>query len=192
MSNHVTYSIALIPENAGLIEQLNQLILGDDYTSESPKKSKPSNPPAKSKPKAEEPTIDFAEFKEAAKAAKAEHGEDFVKEVITNAGIDEASTLLKTVSAVPVEMYEGIMSDWKAGPSDEDKDEEDSDDDWDEDEEEEVEIDAQTVKDALVAYGKENSRDEAKEIMAKHKVASLAKVKDLSPTKLKKLMADLV
>lgn len=221
----VTYAIELIPENAGKIDAINRIILGESYTAEAPattgrgmveeiEKSKAKSeaktePKAKAEPKKESKAgtaskVTFDTFKAAAKKAKADHGEDFVKEMIEQAGAELESTLLKSVSAVDAELRQEIMDLWVAGPTEQaaDEPEDDLDDDLDDDleddleddglDDDEADIDPEAVKTALKAYSKSEGREAAKEIMTKNGAAALSKVNDCSQKQLAAMMKELV
>lgn len=215
----VIYAIELIPENAGKIDAINRIILGESYTAEAPattglgiieeiEKSKPKSeaktePKAKAEPKKESKAgtaskVTFDTFKAAAKKAKADHGEDFVKEMIEQAGAELESTLLKSVSAVDAELRQEIMDLWIAGPTEQaaDEPEDDLDDDLEDDgldeDEADADIDPEAVKTALKAYSKSEGREAAKEIMTKNGAVALSKVSDCSQKQLAAMMKELV
>lgn len=219
----VTYAIELIPENAGKIDAINRIILGESYTAEAPattgrgmveeieksteaKKQKSADTATeqgsstKSKGKAASAKVTFDTFKVTAKKAKADHGEDFVKEMIEQAGAELKSTLLKSVSAVDAELRQEIMDLWIAGPTEQaaDEPEDDLDDDLDDDLEDDglgdddADIDPEAVKTALKAYSKSEGREAAKEIMTKNGATALSKVNDCSQKQLAAMMKALV
>ncbi len=209
--NNVTYTIALTPENAAKIDAVNRILLGDDYTAEAPTKAEsatksPAEKPAtqtKTATKApakksqatssDAPTLD--DVKAAAKKAKAEHGEDFAKEVLEAAGVELAATLGGSMCKIPEDMYQAVIEVWEEGPTaTEQAADEPEDDDFDDldEEESEAEVTPEAVKTAIKAYAKETGRDEAKELMAKYGATSLSAIDKLAPAKLAKLMAELV
>ena len=205
MSNYLTYQLALIPENAGKIDAINKIILGESYSQESesvkPGKSAASaGTPSKKTESAPDTTstISLADFKAAAKAAKTEFGEEFAMEVLKEAGVKTATTLGRSISAVDADQYGDIIELWQSGPqttSSDDTPEDDLDDDEDDFEDEDdtsAEVSADAVKTALKAYAKEQGRDEAKAIMTKYGASALSAVDDLPAKKLAAMLKELV
>lgn len=197
--NTVTFALALVPENAGKIDAINKIILGETYTTEAPAKTKAETSKPKTETKAakapakEKSGMDFAAFKKVVSAAKKEHGEDFVMSMLEEAGYESKGTLLKTVTSVEEDEYETIAGVLQEGPTKAaaDEPEDDLDDDgFDDDEPYSEDIDPEAVKTALRAKAKED-RDEAKAIMTKHGAATLSKVADLSQAKLAAIMKEL-
>lgn len=196
MTNQVTYSIALIPENAEKIYQVNRILLGESYTAEAPAEAAkpeaaPTKPeaPAAEKPKAEGLTLD--QLKRAAKKAKSEHGEEFANSVLDGFDVKAAASLGRRMSAINEGDYQAIVDLWADGP----KAELEAEDDLDEDDglgDDESEVTADAVKVALRAYAKEVGRAEAKEIMTKNGASALSKVDDCTPAQLKAMFAALV
>lgn len=193
MTNHVTYAIELTPENAPKIDAINRIILGSAYSTVEAKVA------ATEIEKAEESTgATLDDVKNAAKKAKADHGEEFAMEVLKTAGVDVAATLGRSMAKIDADMYDAIIADWVEGPqvteqaSDEPEDDLDEDDGFGDDEEDTSEVTADAVKTALKAYAKEVGRDEAKEIMQKHGAAALSKVDDCTPKQLAAMFAELV
>jgi anion-transporting ArsA/GET3 family ATPase len=125
MTNQVTYVITLTPENASKIDAINRIVLGTAYTSveskvvvteiekeatKVPVKNTPATK-AKAEPKAEESTgATLDDVKNAAKKAKADHGEDFAMEVLKAAGVDVAATLGRTMAKIDEDMYDAIIA----------------------------------------------------------------------------------
>lgn len=226
MTNQVTYAIELTPENAPKIDAINRILLGTAYTSvdakvaateiekEATKATKASAQAkadkavkadnqkvaqqAKAEQEAEASDVSLDDVKNAAKKAKADHGEDFAMEVLKAAGVEVATTLGRSMSKIDEDMYEAIIAAWEEGPqvteqvSDEPEDDLDEDDGFDDEEEDTSEVTAEAVKTALKAYAKEVGRDEAKEIMTKHGATALSKVDDCTPKQLKAMFAELV
>jgi len=209
MTNNVTYSISLIPENAAKIDAINKILLGDSYSQEptTPKKSatnakEPS--PQKSKDVAQNSSasdavppadtdITLESFKSAAKKAKSDHGEEFTMAVLKEAGVEVAATLGRSMSKVDGSDYKAIMDAWLEGPQTEDDPGlDDLDDGLDDDDEEESEVTAEAVKLALKAYAKEKGRDEAKAIMIENGASALSKVDDCTPKQLSAMISKLV
>lgn len=189
--NQVTYVVDMTPENADKIDQINRILLGDDYSKAPTSKPEPkAKTPAKETKTTKDDTVgDLAAVKAAVKAAKAEHGEDFVYEVLEAAGAKKQSTLLKTVSAVDGSKHDALIAALEEGPtkaaSDEPEDEDLEDDLEDDlDEEEEADIDVDAVKTAVRAYNKEHGRDDTKALMAKHGAKALSDIDKLSAAKL--------
>ncbi len=181
MTNYVNYQVALVPENAELINQLNELLITGEA---SPKVAKAAAEPTKAPAKAAASTsaedatpptdngTTLDEFKKAAKVAKKEHGEEFTMQVMKDAGIKVATTLGKSMSAVHADQYDMIIALWEAGPQ---ESEELDDDGLGEDDDglgEEVPS-AEAVQKALKAYSKSESREAAKAIMTKYQVKAL-------------------
>ena len=154
-------------------------------------------PKTKAKTKAKATTASLTDVKNAAKKAKADHGEEFAMEVLKTAGVEVAATLGRSMAKIEESMYDEIITAWTEGPqvteqaSDEPEADELDDDGFD-DEEDTAEVTADAVKTALKAYAKEVGRDEAKEIMQKHGAAALSKVDDCTPKQLSAMFAELV
>lgn len=197
----VKYEIEMIPENAALIDQINRLVMGDAYTEEAPAKtaskntSKPATKPAAKTEKKDaggsaEEEMSLADFKAVVKKAKADHGEDFCKEILEANGA-KAGPLGRMVSAIDADEYADVVAALEAGPSDSGKEEEEEDDGFGEEEEDDdSEVDAEAVKKAAKAYAKEVGRDEAKEIMNKHGAATLTKIGDCSQKQLQAMFKE--
>lgn len=190
----VTYTLDLVPENAGKIDAINQILFGAGYKAEAPKEPVVKETPAKETKSTEEKissAISAAEFKEAAKAVKKDHGEEFALAVLKEQGVEVNSTLGRSIGKVDEELYSEIMACWESGPVTEQADDEpvdDLDDDLEDDlEEDDSEVDVDAVKAACKAYSKENGRDKALELMSKHGAKALADVGKLESAKLKAL-----
>ena len=193
----VIYEIEMNAENAPMIDQVNRLLLGRGYTEEAVVPAKTEAAPAATKPPAkpaakvekETPATDddemsLAEFKTAVKAAKAEHGEDFVKDALSSCGAKAGDPLGRMVSAIDVEGYADVIAIFEAGPAAATEDDEE-DDVLDEEESEDTsEVTADAVKVAAKAYAKEVGRDEAKEIMNSNGAATLTKIADCTAKQL--------
>lgn len=204
MTNQVTYSIALTPENAEKIDQVNRILLGESYTAKAPAKTTQAKEPAKKEAPAKTETttessgLTLDQVKRAAKKAKSAHGEDFANSVLDSFGVKAAASLGRRMSSIDESDYQAIVDAWVAGPQTEpasDEPEDDLDDGFDDDDglgDDESEVTADAVKTALKAYAKEVGRDEAKEIMQKHGAAALSKVDDCTPAQLKAMFAELV
>lgn len=207
----VTYTLSLTPENAAKIDQINRIILGEAYTTEAaniktPAKSEPVKAKADAAVKADdqksnaiaaaeadEDKATLAQVKTAAKAAKKDHGEDFVKDVLVGCGVDAGLTLGKMVGALADDQYAVAITGWEAGPqaTEAASGELSDDDDFDDEDEDTSEVTAEAVKVALKAYAKETGRDEAKAIMVKHGAAALSKVDACTPKQLSAMFAEL-
>lgn len=204
MTNQITYSIALTPENAEKIDQVNRILLGESYTAEAPAKTTPAKEsakketPAKTETATESSGLTLDQVKRAAKKAKSAHSEDFANSVLDSFGVKEAASLGRRMSSIDESDYQAIVDAWVAGPQTEpasDEPEDDLDDGFDDDDDlgdDESEVTADAVKTTLKAYAKEVGRDEAKEIMQKHGAAALSKVDDCTPAQLKAMFAELV
>ncbi len=202
MTNYVNYQVALVPENAELINQLNELLITGEA---SPKVAKaaaePTKVPAKAaastsaedadKPTGSGTTLD--EFKKAAKVAKKEHGEEFTMQVMKDAGIKVATTLGKSMSAVHADQYDMIIALWEAGPQESEDDLGDDDGLGEDDDGLDEEVpSAEAVQKALKAYSKSESREAAKAIMTKYKVKALSDVPNCDDATLIAMFAELV
>ena len=190
MSNFLTYQIELTPENAGLIDKVNSLLVPGYAT------SAPSSSPSETVTKATEapaettgPTI--ADVKTAAKAAKKEHGEDFANEVLDGAGVKAGTTLGRRMSAIDQAQYAEVIAGWEAGPQAAPATDDDNDglgDDLDDDDDglgdDTPPPTVEAVKTALKAYSKSTGRAEAKKIMSDNGVAALSNVDDCTPEQL--------
>ena len=193
----VKYEVEMTPENAALIDQINRLILGESYTEEAPAKpaAKSASKPEPKKTEAKdtggsaEEEMSLADFKAVVKQAKADHGEDFCKEVLEANGA-KAGPLGRMVSAIDADDYADVVATLEAGPEEKAGKAEDEEDDKFDDEEDESEIDVEAVKKAAKAYAKEVGRDEAKEIMNKHGAATLTKIGDCSEKQLQAMFKE--
>lgn len=182
----VNYQVEMTPENAKLIDDINRLVLGDSYTEEAPAKTTKAadKPKATAKEeKADEPNMTMTQLKAVVKKAKAEHGEDFCKTVLGEAGADPGP-LGRMVSAIEADDYADVAATLEAGPAEKADEPEEDDDGLDDDDDDASEVDAEAVKKAAKAYAKEVGRDEAKEIMNKHGAATLTKIDDCSEKQL--------
>lgn len=181
--NYVTFKVEAIPENKNLIDDIGAMIIGSE-----PNTVKKDTVKKDTVKKGTE-EVSLADFKEAAKAAKKEHGEEFVISVLTSFGTPKRETLAKTVAAAPKKNYDEMVSMFAEGPS-----ENEGDDDWGEeggDEDVIEEITVEAVRDALKAYAKTEGRDEAKALMQEHGIASLPKLKDASKKALAAIMKEI-
>jgi hypothetical protein len=204
-TNYVNYQVALLPENAALINQLNELLITGSATNpKSAKTDKESSPqtskPAAQKSIAEDPTpvangTTLDQVKVAAKAAKKDHGEDFAMSVLDANGVKEAVSLGRRMGAIEESAYDTIIAAWQAGPqASDDLDDDDLDDDLDDDGlgDETANVSPEAVQTALKAYSKDTGRAEAKAIMTKHGAKALSDVLNCTPKQLAAMMADLV
>lgn len=206
MTNQVTYSISLLPENAAKIDQVNRILLGEAYTQVSTdnvvsstttftaKAEKPNKTKSEKaeKPKEESTAYSVNDLKVAAKAAKKDHSEDFVNGVLDDAGVKEAASLGRRMSAVDEDDYGDIIAALNAGPmATEQASDEPSDDDWG-DEDDGANIDPEAVKTAIKAYGKEVSRDAAKKVMNDNGAKLLSDVDKCSQKQLTAMMNELL
>lgn len=108
---------------------------------EAPKSAKPAKKaaekaakPAKKEPAKKAKAMTLPEFKEFAKAAKAEHGEEWAMQILSDFDVDVKTTLGRSMSAVPAEKYQDIVDTWKEGPQPDKSlfdEEADDDDEWD-------------------------------------------------------------
>lgn len=196
----VNYQVEMTPENAKLIDEINRLVLGDSYTEETPAKTtkaadKPkSDTKAATKTEAEKAGTDgddmtMTQFKAVVKKAKAEHGEEFCKTTLEEAGAS-AGPLGRMVSSLDADDYATTAEALEAGPAEKADEPEDDDDGLDDDEDDASEVDAEAVKKAAKAYAKEVGRDEAKEIMNKHGAATLTKIDDCSEKQLQAMFKE--
>jgi hypothetical protein len=199
----VTYTIDLNGDNMLKIAAINQIILGqsqlascveaaisaDNQSAEQTEAKKEAAAEAAEAAKAEvaaeaakaeASTMSFTEFKELAKKYKKQHGEEFCLEVLSDNGIPVGSSIARTVSKVPHNLYSTIVDSWKVGPGE-----------LEELEELEYEITHEEVKDALRSYAKKYGRDMTKSIMSDHNVNLLPDVDKLSADDLKRLLEKL-
>lgn len=187
--NHICIQIEINEHNAKLIEQINKLVASSLNSTSSPKAE--SAPKAESTPKAESNTkaesgVTFAEVKEVIKAAKADHGEEFCKGVLTAAGA-KGSTLGRLAGSLEKDAYAETVAQLQAGPKQEEVEELEEDDDFgdDLDDGDDSEIDAEAVKLAVRSYAKEAGRDKAKHLMNSNGATSLASISDCTPAQLR-------
>lgn len=139
----------------------------------------------KDEPEESDSDISLADFKKAAKTVKKDFGEEFALEILSDHKVKVGTSLARSLSKVDEDDYESVINAWVTGPEEKDDDDlDEDDDDLDEDDDEDEELDGDAVALALKAYAKENGRDEAKELMKKHKVKDLAAVKKLTGKKL--------
>lgn len=210
MSNKITYSIELIPENAAKIDAVNRILLGDTYTestsiqpalTDAEKMS--ANTVERNSGKTDTPTktaesaMTLDQFKSAAKKAKRAHGEEFAMAVLTSAGVEVGSSLGRSMSKVTNDQYASIVASWVAGPQakPEPEDEDgfgDDDEDGFGDDEDTSEVTVEAVKTALKAYAKSESREKASAIMKEHGATALSKVDDCTQEQLKAMFAKVV
>lgn len=195
--NFVKYQIEATAENAELIQAIAALMTGGTVTA--PQVQVPADKP---EPKATkttktkvveespaDPGITHADLRGLLKEARAEHGEDFCKAVLSANGAAENS-LGRMLSALTEDTYADVAAQLQAGPTetaaDEPEDElDDEDDGLDDDTEEDTsEVTAEAVKLAVKAYAKEVGRNEAKELMNSNGAASLSKIDDCTPKQL--------
>jgi hypothetical protein len=195
MMAKVIYEIEMNAENAPMIDQVNHLLLGNGYKAETavPAKTeaKPeaTKTPAKPAAKVEKETpatdsneMSLADFKTAAKKAKAEHGEDFTTATLVANGAKAGNPFGRMVSSIDADDYTDIVAAFVAGPTE--QAEEAEEDDFDDEEEDSSEVTADAVKVAAKAYAKEVGRDEAKEIMNDNGAATLTKIADCTAKQL--------
>lgn len=212
-TSYMNFQIALIPENAAKIDQINRIILGEAYTTTSTPVEKPAaktTAKTAAKNKAEDAIaadeqkvasdatseVSLDDLKKAAKKAKADHGEDFAMQVLKDADVAVAATLGRSMGKIAEDQYADVISAWEAGPqvTEQAADEPEDDGFGDDDDlgEDTSEVTADAVKTALKAYAKDVGRDEAKEIMNKHGASALSKVDDCSAKQLSAMFAELV
>ena len=191
----VIYEIEMNAENAPMIDQVNRLLLGKGYAEEAVVPAKTDSKPAATKqpakpaakveketPATDDDEMSLADFKTAVKKAKAEHGEDFVKDALSSCGAKAGDPLGRMISAIDVEGYADVIAIFEAGPAA--ATEEAEEDDFDGEEEDTSEVTADAVKVAAKAYAKEVGRDEAKEIMNSNGAATLTKIADCTDKQL--------
>ena len=213
----LTYAIALTPENAGKIDAINRIMLGETYAASAPIESaktaveskptktadKPADKPAaKEKVKPQEPDLTegatMDDLKSAAKKAKADHGEDFVKAAIEASGVKCLASLGRTMVKIEPENYETMIATWQAGPqaADDDLGGDDLDDDLggddlDDDLGEEAPT-PEAVKLALKAMSQGGDRAGAKKLMSDNGAEKLSDVDNCTPTQLATMFKALV
>lgn len=201
LQNLVTWSLALLPENAEKIDQINRIILGSSYGAKAPIEKAKNEVKEKTSSTKEELTEDAgvsqSDLQAAAKAAKAEHGVDFVKECIEAAGGELKRALGQSLSSIDAEAHASFIQDLKDGPKPtEQASDELEDDGFDDDEDGLDDGDeaptVEAVKAALKAYAKETGREEAKQIMNDNGAAKLQNVDDCTPAQLTAMFKALV
>lgn len=186
--NSVTYSIELTEANAGKIDAINQIMLGSTKTAPADTTSdKTTNSETKSKTSGK--TV--KDVKVAAKAAKGEHGEEFVKAALVSVGVEVPETLIKAINGMAEDGYAGLIAALEAGPKDDDGLGDDDDDGFGDDEDE-ANVDPEAVKTALKAYAKEKGRDKAKEIMEANGLKALSDVASAAAPILKSVLKALL
>ena len=190
--NYVNYQIALTPDNAELIDKMNKITMGADYSkpAKSAKPEKKESKPEKKETKPEATGTTADQLKDAAKAAKKDHGEEFAMSVLKDAGV-EGEKLGRAIKNVDADDYDEIIAKWQAGPT-ESKEDDLDDDGLDDDLDSGTDIDPEAVKTALKAYSKEQSREEAKAIMTKNGAKALSNVDDCTQEQLAAMMKVLV
>ena len=182
--NYVNYQVALVPENAQVIDQINSILI-NGYTSVSLDKVDTSTTNTTTTDK-----ITFDELKLAAKEAKKSHGDDFAMAVIKGNGVELAATLGRSMAKIPEDKYDVIVAAWKAGPKEDDGLGEDDDDGFGDDTP--AKVDSEAVKIALKAYAKEYSREDAKKIMTDNGAKALSNVDNCTSEQLAAMMKAMV
>ena len=164
MTHFVNYQIELCEANGALLDKINELLIpnygGVSKTTSNTTNSDDSDASTSTK------KITMATVKKGVKAAKDDHGMDFIKACIEAVDGDIDQTLAKNISSINPDQYSAFLSALEAGPSDEDEDDHfgDEDDDFgDIDDQGTVSVD--DVKAAVKAYAKEHGRDKANGIM---------------------------
>jgi len=120
MTNKVKYEVDLVPENAEKIDMINKILLGSKYgkmadTPEPEKKNTTTKEkPAKKDTKASGTSPE--DFKDAAKAAKKEHGDDFAMQVLKDNKVEVGTSLGRSIGKVDADDYDKIIKLWVAGP----------------------------------------------------------------------------
>lgn len=187
--NFINYQVALTPENATLIDKMNELMLGTKPPADD-KTTSPKTTTAKETPAEEDtPKLLLKDMRQAVKTAKADHGEDFVNSVLDDNDIDNPGTLAKRVSAIDTGDYTKLIELLAAGPAETEDDGlgDDEDDGLGDDLDDEVDV--ESVKTALKAYAKSAGRDKAKELMAANGAKALSEVDKCDQTQLRAMLA---
>lgn len=194
--NNVTYCIDLTPENAGKIDAINKILLGaatstpienakksaDTATDQAGSTAKSSSASAS----ASSSKLTMNDLKSAAKKAKTDHGEDFVKAAIEAAGVKCLASLGRTMSKIPEDKYEAMITTWQAGPEADDLDDlggDDLDDDLGGDDLDETPT-VEAVKLALKAMSQGGDRAGAKALMKANGAEKLSDVDNCTPAQL--------
>ena len=112
--NYVNYQVELIPENAGVIDQINNLLITGDTPSTSKTEAKTTSSKTSTSNSGDEVTLE--QLKTAAKAAKKDHSEEFAMQVLKDAGVDVAASLGRSMGKVDPGDYADIIKAWEAGP----------------------------------------------------------------------------
>lgn len=181
--NTVTWSVPLKPENATLIDKINKMLIGGEASSTSSQETTTESA---------SDAISYDTLKEAAKAAKATHGEDFAMQVLKDFKVDVGSTLGRSLKPIDESLYGKVIAAWENGPIEDEDDfgdgpSKEEDDDFGDD----TSIAPDAVKTALKALANSKGRDAAKALMAKHKVKLLSEVDEASQATLAALMKEL-
>lgn len=205
--NHISFNIQVTPENAALIEQMTALVSGDTKATSKPEPKAEAKAESKAKAKAESKTsakIPMSDVREAVKAAKEDHGDDFCKEVLTANGA-KGTALGRMISSLDGEAYAAVIEQLQAGPqgeagkpeeSDDDLDTDDLDtdgldtdddlgDDLDAEEDDSEDIEPEAVKLAVRSYAKEAGREKARTLMNNNGAATLAAIDKCTQEQLK-------
>lgn len=187
----LTYAIALTAENAPKIDQINRLLLGSGYTATAETSSGTTTAP-KTETASSGSAITMKELKDAARAGKKEHGDEFCQTVIASVGGEVKGSIGRSLSALDESMYEAFIAGIAAGPQDADTSD-DMDEFGDDDEfgDEEEAPDPAAVQTALKAMAK-TDRDSAKKIMTSNGAASLSAVPNCSADQLRAMLKALV
>lgn len=171
-TNYVNYQVALIPGNAELINQLNELLITS------------------------EPAINFEKLKTAAKKAEKEHGKQWVMSTLKNKGIEVSATIGRSVSKIDEDQYTVFINLWSDGPvNTESQKPAEEDDGFDDDDglgSGTPDVTAEAVKIALKAYSRNVGRIEAKDIMNDNGAKALSNVSECSAKQLAAMMSKLV
>ena len=184
MTNYINYQVELKPENSALIDKLNSMLLG---AGEGTQKVKPA-PKPKAEPVAQEESgFSIQDLKNACKVAKSAYGEEFCMTLLKENGVAVKSTLGRSMSAVPVEKYDTIITALSEGPQEKDIPDDDFDDDDDDFGDDEPELDAETVTIAVKAYAKEHGRPETKKVMLDCGIKALADISNATASQKQKL-----
>ena len=190
MTNYINFQVEMTPENAEKIDMINKILI-EGYAATGPATGGKTKVVAKEKVEISgEPTngMTLEQVKQVAKTTKKKFGEEFAMEVLKDCGVDVKSSLGRSMSAIPKEVYSDVAALWEQGPSN------DSDapveDDFDDAEEETQSIDPKEVEQELRAAAKVD-RAAAKSAMNGNGVANIAGLKEATQDQLKAILETL-
>ena len=175
--NYITYQVELTEANAGLIDELNKLLI--------PSYTITDSEPVKEKQEKKEKGPTLTAVKKAVKAAKADHGEAHCIACAEEAGVEtDGLTLAKIVGAVDADNYAEFIAALESPP--EESDDLDEDDDLDDDM---PEVTSDDVRAAVKAFAADNGNEDARAAMKKCNISKLKEIDSAKQKTLDKLFA---